>query len=73
MFPEEAIKLLNQLVAPHSEHLDALRAAKEALEKQIAKPHIGGRCPECGANIVGYQGIPCKYCDCGQKIDWRKE
>ena len=58
--------------------MEALKVAKEALEKQILKKinsdnGFGGRCPVCGYYIVKsiFSSKGHKYCsECGQAIDW---
>lgn len=58
--------------------MEALKVAKEALEKRIPKKinsdnGFGGRCPVCGYYIVKsiFSSKGHKYCpECGQKLDW---
>ena len=82
MTNEEALTYLRQLVAPSARHLEAMRLAKEALEKQIPKKPIptmeeqddgtkalSFKCPAC--NEFLFIGDWCWYC--GQRLDWSED
>ena len=74
---ENALEKLKNYVACEVD-MEALKVAKEALEKQIPKKinsdnGFGGRCPVCGYYIVKsiFSSKCHKYCsECGQAIDW---
>lgn len=82
MTVEEALTYLRELVPPSARHLEAMRLAKEALEKQIPKKPIGDldsvphyRCPYCNRAVKLYENDRgFDFCpDCGQHIDWNED
>lgn len=81
MTPQEAIEWLEKAKG----HSEALKMAKETLEKQVPKkpeetydgyadgyPVIDYHCPTCGQYIDDEDGHGISdYCqDCGQHLDW---
>lgn len=86
MTPQEAIDRIDLLIGTeklfikistmgeisHSQNIEALEMAKQALEKQIPKKPVDydgkikvGFCPDCEAVVTS------DFCDnCGQALDW---
>lgn len=94
MTPQEAIDRINLLIGTeklfikistmgeisHSQNIEALEMAKQAVEKQIPKKaknitttvyYKQGRCPNCNALLKNTINIFCS--DCGQALDWSDE
>lgn len=97
MTPQEAIDRINLLIGTeklfikistmgeisHSQNIEALEMAKQAVEKQIAKEPIAtsddvydfGNCPHCNKKfdtelVCEYEITHCPWC--GQALDWWK-
>lgn len=87
MTPEEAIAVFDKMLkryawAEDNKSVQAIKVAKECIEKQIAKKPIDERypwsiCPVCGGSINCEEvqeyihNKECSHCvHCGQKIDW---
>ena len=85
---ERHIQFLRENWKPHPDCIviETLGMAINALEKQIPKKPIikslwsVAKCPCCGADLGEYvnDGYPknwesLKFCDCGQRLDWRNE
>lgn len=92
MTPQEAIDRINLLIGTeklfikistmgeisHSQNIEALEMAKQALEKQIPKKPLknyggGYRCPNCQMKHLNPDWVGVKHCDCGQALDWSDE
>ena len=102
MTPQEAINRIDLLIVTeklfikistmgeisHSQNIEALEIAKQALEKQIPKKPLDictpvvtwGLCPICKGELNKLGNRPnrvfegTKYCpDCGQALDWSED
>ena len=70
MTPEEALKILEDFLRRYHaftcKTIEAMRVAKKAVEKQIAKKPTDNKCP-CGSYVKARK----RFCGtCGQKLEW---
>ena len=74
----DAIKLLSPLEQAANEAINALE--KQLPKKPIKRQWSPSECPSCNADLSELVGdgyykdwVTLKFCDCGQKLDWREE